>query len=777
MWPTLSKQRSAHSAVYKLNIRLLGGFAVASHNQTPLEFESDKARALLAYLIVESYQPHRRESLIGLLWPETNEARARRNLNQVVYSLRQVLQPLVGSSPLLLTDRHAVQLHPQAGLDVDVWQFLAAVERSQHHHHTSLAACASCRQALAQASALYRGEFLAGFSLGDCAAFEEWLLNQRECLAQTAAAALCELAICHERRGEFGIALEYARRHATLAPWQETAHRRVMRLLARLGQQAEALAHFERVRAILWREVGVEPGRRTVRLYHAIQEGRFSRPYTAPENTLSLPDFLLTPATAPHPSFVGRQAQLQQLHEWWAQTLAGRGCICCVTGEAGAGKTALMTRFAAEAASRNTQIFVVWGRGHVPAGDNESYLPFRQILSTLLGSIEVPHRSGVLDRSAAAILWAAVPANLRSLLRHAPDLIDALQLENEILAWLVDAEIDTAQQSDLRHLLGRRPSRAETAALPQIAESVVAYLRALTTEHPVLVLLDDMQWADDRSCELLFHLGQVASFQRLLIVCSYRQEEVEVERAGPRHPLLKPLAELQNLYGDITINLNRLTEQERRSFVEHLLDAEPNQLDASFRSQLFRRTEGHALFTAELLHNFQERGELHWEAGRGWVASERLDWERIPARAEGIIAERIGRLSPQLRGVLDVASIEGEVFAAQAVAHALGLGVLETLRCLDTLDRVHRLVREAGEIEAGGALLHRYRFRHSLFQQHVYHALSHAVRWELHHQLGTFLEAAICGDLATVDVGPRRGDPQDLGVDYSFEPLPTRALE
>ena len=160
-----------------------------------------------------------------------------------------------------------------------------------------------------------------------------------------------------------------------------------------------------------------------------------------------------------------------------------------------------------------------------------------------------------------------------------------------------------------------------------------------------------------------------------------------------------------------------------------MIDAEHDQLDIGFRQALFEHTEGHALFTVETLREFEARGDIIWQEGGGWVHQHPFDWHSVPPRAEGVIEARIERLPTSLREFLIVASVEGEVFSAQTLAKTLNLPLDEIMGGLsDKLDRVHRLVIEAGSIIVAGNQLDRFRFRHSLFRQHIYDRLGEMAR-------------------------------------------------
>ncbi|MCB0122892.1 MAG: hypothetical protein KDE58_11645 [Caldilineaceae bacterium] len=126
------------------------------------------------------------------------------------------------------------------------------------------------------------------------------------------------------------------------------------------------------------------------------------------------------------------------------------------------------------------------------------------------------------------------------------------------------------------------------------------------------------------------------------------------------------------------------TDQEEtgRRIVDSLLDKEPNRLNAAFREALFHHTGGHALFTVELLPTMQERGDLTQDETATWVAAPTLDWGLFPPRVEGVIEERIGRLTQELREALTIASVEGENFTAEVVARVQDVDVRGLVRQL-----------------------------------------------------------------------------------------------
>ena len=300
-------------------------------------------------------------------------------------------------------------------------------------------------------------------------------------------------------------------------------------------------------------------------------------------------------------------------------------------------------------------------------------------------------------------------------------------------------------------------------------------LQELACRQPLVLLLDDMQWADNASVGLLFHLGRQlnAGRSRILIVCAYRPEEVAVGRAGERHPLEMVVHEFKRTFGDVWVDLDAATQREGRHFVNAFLGAERNRLGDEFRAALFRRTAGHPLFTVELLREMQERGDLIQDARAdgAWIAGPDLDWDALPARVEAVIQTRVDWLDVELREIVNIASVEGEVFTAQVVAVVQNAGEGPVLRGLQKLERLHRLVRELGEVRTGAQRAVRYQFSHILIQEYVYRILSRGERRLLHGQIAAALEHLYQGRLDEIAVQLAHHFEAAANIDQAFRYL------
>ena len=303
----------------QLAISLFGSFHVTLDGRPVTAFQSDKVRGLLAFLAVEAAAPQRRERLAGLLWPDSPEAQARHSLSQALLNLRRITWDHLASPPLFLITPKSVQLNPAS----DHWSDVTSL--------TQLLS-SPAGPMLEDAVALYRGPFLAGFSLPDSALFEEWALLERERLHRLALEALGRLAHLEEQAGALDKALLHTQRLLALDPLAEEAHRRAMRLLHQLGRRGQALAQYETCRRLLAEELNAQPAPLTVQLARQIRgEGSKKPGFSEETGFLAAPRHNLpAPATA----FVGRQTELAAIDRW----LADEGCQLSLAAHEGGGR-------------------------------------------------------------------------------------------------------------------------------------------------------------------------------------------------------------------------------------------------------------------------------------------------------------------------------------------------------------------------------------------------------------------------------------------------------
>lgn len=336
-----------------LTLTLFGPPRIAL-DDNPLSLRLRKEVALLTYLAVEQQHPHSRGTLVGLLWPDLPEEAARNNLRVALANLRRALGDTAGA--YILADRHCVQFNRTGAYRLDVARFRDLLSNvAGHRHDNGVERCELCLARLREASELYGGELLAGFSLPGRGAFDEWANVRRGQLHQEALGALETLAAAHELRGDLAGQVAYARRLLALEPWRETAHAHLMRGLWAAGQRGAALVQYDLCRHILATELGLAPSPELSALAAQLRsaDGRgamasdlaatprssAARPVLEAEQEPGLAHNLPAALTP----LVGRDEELARL-----EAIFGRpGCrLVTLTGPGGIGKTTLALELA-----------------------------------------------------------------------------------------------------------------------------------------------------------------------------------------------------------------------------------------------------------------------------------------------------------------------------------------------------------------------------------------------------------------------------------------------
>ncbi len=330
------------SRMPQLQISCLGDFTISlAGKPITANFDTDKTRALLIYLVVEAAHAHPRQRLAGLLWPDQPEERALQNLRQRLSQLRKLLgDGLAANPPFLLTTRDSVQWNPACDFLLDTAAFERTLNQAYRHYQRRGGTGSLVIRTLKKALQHYTGEFLERFNLYDSDLFEEWAALQREKFNRMAVETLAMLADYYEQRGENSLARQAALRLVALAPWEETAQAQIMRLFAADKQWSAAQNQYALLRRYLRQQVGVEPTGDTAALFEQIR-------LAAAQNAAVPPRF--PPAAhnlpAPPTAFVGREVELDFLGE----KLADPECrLLTLLGPGGIGKTRLALEAARE---------------------------------------------------------------------------------------------------------------------------------------------------------------------------------------------------------------------------------------------------------------------------------------------------------------------------------------------------------------------------------------------------------------------------------------------
>ena len=385
-------------------------------------------------------------------------------------------------------------------------------------------------------------------------------------------------------------------------------------------------------------------------------------------------------------AFVGREVELGRLSTALGDALEGQGRLILVAGQAGIGKTRIAEELGAEARTRG--IRVLWGHCYEEGEGAPGYWPWIQILRAYVSS-RVP--------AALAVELGAGAAELAQLVPEVAKVMPGLPPP---------------------------PAVEPRLARFRLFDAVSSFLHAASRRNGLVLILDDLHWADPGSLLLLQFMARELTGSRLLVVGTYR--DVEVSR---RDPLSDTLAELVRQPATARLSLSGLDKAEVARCIFTIAGAEPA---ADLVAALHQQTEGNPFFVGEVV--------------RLLVSEERLNvagllTAGVPQGVREVIGRRLNRLSDGAIQVLTVASVQGREFDLDVVGHAANLSAEEVLGWVEEAINA-RLV-----VEADGGQDGRCRFAHTLVRDTLYEELSITRRKLVHRRVGEALAALRVGEL------------------------------
>jgi tetratricopeptide (TPR) repeat protein len=386
-------------------------------------------------------------------------------------------------------------------------------------------------------------------------------------------------------------------------------------------------------------------------------------------------------ATLTGGEFVGRQKEMGKLKGVLEDALSGRGQLLMLVGEPGIGKTRTAQELAARAEQQGAH--VLWGWSYEEAGA-PPYWPWIQ-----------PIRYYVQQRD---------PDQLRS--QMGPGAADTAEVISEVRGKLPGLEPPPALE----------PEQARF----RLFDSITTFLKNATQSQPLMLVLDDLHWADKPSLLLLQFLARQMERSRLLVVGCYR--DVELSR---QHPLSETLAQLSRLPCFQRQLLQGLSQGDTRHFIEATAGIQPSQ---SLATIIYAHTEGNPFFMKEVIRFLSERKEL--------VAEEMGGPQdiRIPEGIREIIGQRLNRLSDPCNQILVIAAVIGRKFSLKELGLLVD-GLLE-----DHLLNVVEEALAARLIEEVPGAAEDYQFSHALIQETLASELSAARRVRVHARIADTLE-------------------------------------
>ena len=602
-------------------LTLLGGFDARLEGGITLALPTHKYKALLAFLAVPAGQMHPRDRLVALLWGDRHHEQGRTALRQAVWVLRKALNDAAAAG--LVIDGDLIGIDP-AAVAVDVAEF----ER---------AAANGAPAALERAAALYRGEFLAGVAARETT-FEEWLTVQRERLGELALQSLARLLAHQRTMGLPDAAAQTALRLLSLDPLEESVHRVLMQTYMDLGRRAAALRQYQACVTVLQREIGTEPDPETRALYRAIVSQRVTPAVKSPPRASVTDRHAPAAAGAPEmtAAFIGRTLEMTLIREALDETVAGRGQIVVILGEAGIGKSRLVEALGVEAAGRGARVIV----GH--CFDAEHVLPYGPWTDAL-------RQQGL---AGGEPLVATLPAMSRAALgRFVPELVPAE--------------------------LVRDPSAADHM---QVFDAVARLIEALAARQPLVVVVEDAHWADDISLRLLSFLARRLHGTRpVLLVLTARAEELADAPA-----LRRVLDDLDRNNAPLQISLAPLDRHETEQLIEALGGGRDHTALARLNDRVWSTSQGSPFMVVETLNALRDGADAD--------AQRELP---LPERVRRIVARRLDRLSVPARQLAATAAVIGRDFGFDLLQQASGVGVSDAVEAVEELVRRHIFVEAA----------------------------------------------------------------------------------
>jgi len=425
----------------------------------------------------------------------------------------------------------------------------------------------------------------------------------------------------------------------------------------------------------------------------------------------------------------GREVPLEILMDAWDSARSGTPQFVLISGDAGTGKTRLIQHLWEVVNEQSPTTIFVSGRCTPGAEAIEPYQPFLNAFNQLLGISTSELTSGAREQDPDEKI-------LVQMLTLAPGLVGPMVNEAALFERI-------QQMGDQGQTLSEMVSRfrALNSPVDQMTrlDQAARFVTRVAEMQPLIIVLEDLHWANERACTLLLHLQrhvQYLSHLPLMVIGSYRSSDLLPSNDGERHPMHRTIAELQRHAEFPIIDLSTsVGGNEGRRFINGLLrNMGIDDLAAEGLGEfLFERTQGHALFAVELFRWLRDRRQLQREPNGTWRPGDSAIMSSVPHKVRAMVAERIQRLPVDLRRVLSIAATQGQIFLIEVLARAANLNEDELSTIIDDeLTAYHKLLAPTESTTVAGVTLHRYAFAHQMFQEYLYSSMSDAERVRTH---------------------------------------------
>lgn len=669
-----------------LTIRLLGIPEIRLDGR-PLSFRTRKELALLVYLVVERGM-HGRDSLMAMLWPESPQRSAAATLRTTLSRLRKALG---SAGDVLITETGKIGVGSNSLIDLDLdWLSTAA------HEYTS-------PDELRSILTVDRGEFLEGFSLRDAPAFDDWGSTLRGvCLRQ--------LETVYDRLSQHqlsiqasAMAVETSARWVMRAPFSERAHRRLMAAQALNGQRPAALLTYHHLQETLKKELGLQPRRETVQLAKNIR--RLGR--VGPEYPDSLARVRRTVSkdrqrglTLP---LVGRSDEHGHLVESFHQIGREEAQVVVMIGAAGVGKTRLVNAFR-DWALLETPETEVWQGQALETGGRLAFQPVVEALRIRLDQVNAPE--DLLED-----VWLA----------------ELSQLMPELRARYPDLPMPLTGDA--------------TFVRARLFESIATLGYALAAHHPSVLILDDIQWADADTLNLISYLARrwAEMSAPILLLMTVRQEAYAADAA-----LREWLTRLGRDTSLTRLLLDTLDGEAVGELISQLAEEQADKTATSaFAAWLWAETQGLPFFIEALLQMLIEQDVLVAVGDQQAAYDFPSALEHIhsvarvplPPGVREVLRARLAQHSKQAGALLLAAAVLGRSCTFERMCQIADLNEADSLDSLESLLDGRLLTERPADREP-------YTLSHDYLREVVYTESNEARRRVYHRRALLAMEVA-----------------------------------
>ena len=620
--------------------------------------------SVLTYLIANRDRAPDRAQLVDVLWPFEPPKDPQAALRPILSRLRGAL------APATLEGRERIELV----LPEPVWVDLEEAARALADARAD-AGEADWEPALRRARAAR--ELLARELLP--AEEAEWVQERRREIEEEELEALELVARCGLELGGGGLgeAERAGRELVERSPYREAGYRVLMQALAAAGNPAEALRVYERLRRVLRDELGTTPAPELQALHsRLLEDGETPTSGSrAPHAGRRLP---LPPVLSPRArgAFVGREAELRILGAAWDRAREGDRALVLVGGEPGIGKTRLASEFAVQAQSDGTVLYA--------SCPQETVLPYQPIVEALRHYV----LGGGVDLDAAAL---------------GPGAAELGRLMPELGTSQGGASGDGSEDPETRRYM--------------MFDAVAAVVAQASERAPILLVLDDLHWADPPTLQLLQHLLLSQRPSSLLVLGTYREGEMV-----PGHPLASAIADLRRTSRFERIHLSGLDEGGVGALVSFYGGSAAPE---SLLRTIHHGTDGNPFFVEEVMRHLIENGTLFVEDDR-WRSSLTIGEIGVPAAVEEVLVSRVGRLSDDAGLALRNASVLGREFSFDELREMASIDADPLIAALEEALAAQLVVEEPAEGPA------RYAFTHALVREALYRGMARPRRERMH---------------------------------------------